>query len=365
MLGFLKTTYYLLKNRRVLFKNAVRVINNKSREEYLKKKYGSAPENLLLNNPELLTVGANVVIGDSNRIILSHAPYSAGSKNTLIYLGDNVWTGRNVELNTVSGLQILIKKDSSIQDGCKIIGDVIIEKGCILAPNVYISSGNHTAEEGVPDFIRNQDKKVKNNRDLWNSLNKTVHIEEDCWLGIGVFVKRGIYIGRGSVIGANSVVTKNVPPYSVVVGSNKIAKKRFVFQPGNTIKAQDERDFPYFYRGFESAPTAGTLHFIDDAACLAVLEKREISKLNIRGICNAATDIQADVWLNNHYIGNILIKKGVWDVTMNTSGISAVKTPSGVVPAYLSEHYNIVSVVLNKVPVPGELGISEISQSTI
>ena len=35
----------------------------------------------------------------------------------------------------------------------------------------------------------------------------------------------GVKIGHGSIIGANTVVTKDIPPYSVVVGpSGKVIK---------------------------------------------------------------------------------------------------------------------------------------------
>lgn len=44
-------------------------------------------------------------------------------------------------------------------------------------------------------------------------------IEDDVWLGMNVLVLKGVTIGRGSLVGANSVVTRDIPPYSVAVGS--------------------------------------------------------------------------------------------------------------------------------------------------
>lgn len=38
------------------------------------------------------------------------------------------------------------------------------------------------------------------------------------WIGTNAVIKNGITIGDGAVIGANAVVTKDVAPYSVVVG---------------------------------------------------------------------------------------------------------------------------------------------------
>ena len=40
-------------------------------------------------------------------------------------------------------------------------------------------------------------------------------------------IKKGVIIGEGSIIGANSVVTKDIPAYSIAVGSPaKVIKNR-------------------------------------------------------------------------------------------------------------------------------------------
>ena len=55
-----------------------------------------------------------------------------------------------------------------------------------------------------------------------------VVIGNDVWAGNGAVILSGITIGDGAVIGARAVVTKDVPPYSVVVGNPaEIIKKRF------------------------------------------------------------------------------------------------------------------------------------------
>lgn len=46
-----------------------------------------------------------------------------------------------------------------------------------------------------------------------------VHIEDNVWLCTGCSIMPGVTVGRGSVIGAGAIVTKDVPPYSLVVGS--------------------------------------------------------------------------------------------------------------------------------------------------
>lgn len=46
-----------------------------------------------------------------------------------------------------------------------------------------------------------------------------VHIERDVWIGFNATILSGVKIGRGSIVGAGSVVTRDVQPYSIVVGN--------------------------------------------------------------------------------------------------------------------------------------------------
>ncbi|NJL71859.1 MAG: chloramphenicol acetyltransferase [Candidatus Competibacteraceae bacterium] len=61
----------------------------------------------------------------------------------------------------------------------------------------------------------------------WRRLQTAV-IGNDTWIGHGATIMPGVIVGDGSVIGAGAVVTKNVDPYTVVVGvPAKPIKKRF------------------------------------------------------------------------------------------------------------------------------------------
>jgi acetyltransferase-like isoleucine patch superfamily enzyme len=44
-------------------------------------------------------------------------------------------------------------------------------------------------------------------------------IEDDAWLGFNSTVLTGVTVGQGAVVGAGAMVTKDVPPYSIVVGN--------------------------------------------------------------------------------------------------------------------------------------------------
>jgi acetyltransferase-like isoleucine patch superfamily enzyme len=50
-------------------------------------------------------------------------------------------------------------------------------------------------------------------------ISKEIVIEDDVWIGAHCTILPGVTIGKGAVVGAGSVITKNVEPYSIVVGA--------------------------------------------------------------------------------------------------------------------------------------------------
>lgn len=70
----------------------------------------------------------------------------------------------------------------------------------------------------------------------WNSeirypdmppFKHSLEIGNDVWIGARCILFDHVKIGDGAVIGSGSIVTKDIPPYAVVVGANKILKYRF------------------------------------------------------------------------------------------------------------------------------------------
>lgn len=82
----------------------------------------------------------------------------------------------------------------------------------ILGPNVHIYAATHPVS-------------VKERREI-PDYSKEVTIGSDCWIGGNCVVMPGVTIGNGVTVGACSVVTKDIPSYSVAVGSPaKVVKK--------------------------------------------------------------------------------------------------------------------------------------------
>jgi acetyltransferase-like isoleucine patch superfamily enzyme len=86
--------------------------------------------------------------------------------------------------------------------------------------HVYITDQNHGYEDvSVPISKQSQPERA-------------VIIGDGSWLGHGSIILPGVTIGEHVVIGANSVVTKNIPSFSVAVGSPARVIRQYVESEG-------------------------------------------------------------------------------------------------------------------------------------
>jgi acetyltransferase-like isoleucine patch superfamily enzyme len=204
-------------------------------------------EDIFVSSYEHLHIAESTLINSGVQIVFP--ANSSPNDGTSIFLGENTYVGRRVEFGVLEGNCISIGDYSSIQDNCVILGDVRIERYCTLSLNIFISSGNHYFTLFPSWLTKDQDAWVHSNASYSKKHSQPVHIEEDCWLGWGVFVKQGVYIGRGAVIGAYTVVTRDVPPYSVQVGApNHEITRRLAFEPPVELQALNQDHWPYFMR---------------------------------------------------------------------------------------------------------------------
>ncbi len=63
--------------------------------------------------------------------------------------------------------------------------------------------------------------------DYISSEDRKIVIGNDVWIGARCIIFEGVTIGDGAVIAAGSIIRKDVPPYAVVGGIDKILKYRF------------------------------------------------------------------------------------------------------------------------------------------
>jgi acetyltransferase-like isoleucine patch superfamily enzyme len=55
---------------------------------------------------------------------------------------------------------------------------------------------------------------------------RPILIDDNVWVGFNSVIMPGVTIGRGAVIGANTVVSRDVEPYTVVVGNPPVVVRR-------------------------------------------------------------------------------------------------------------------------------------------
>lgn len=175
----------------------------------------------------LYTTFNRLFFGSIGKMVFIFSPLKIeGKKN--IYIEDNVHIYYKTWLFALpkSGCKECMLK---IGEGCTIgnfnhiiaTHSIVIENNVLTADKVYISDNIHNYFD-IKKPIKKQG--VIQKRD--------VLIGEGSWLGENVCVI-GSKIGKHCIIGANSVVTKDIPDYSVAVGSPAKVIKRYNFKNEN------------------------------------------------------------------------------------------------------------------------------------
>ncbi len=133
-------------------------------------------------------------------------------KQSFIECGDNVFISRECYF---SG-RLYLGNEIYIGQGCRFQSTkkkITIGSHVMFGPNVTVHSGNHRIDllgKYMKDITLNE-KKPEDDKDIL--------IGNDVWIGGGSIILQGVSIGDGSVIGAGAIITKDVNPYSIVVGS--------------------------------------------------------------------------------------------------------------------------------------------------
>lgn len=149
-----------------------------------------------------------------------------------VFIDKNSSIGKHTVLFRNVSLQNTNIDDYSYVQSTSIIINANISKFCSIASNVQIGLPEHPhyMVSTSPTFYDNTqplpcfftDKKI------FESHRKITMIGADVWIGYGAIIKSGVTIGVGAVIGVGAIVTKNVEPYSIVVGvPSKHIKYRF------------------------------------------------------------------------------------------------------------------------------------------
>lgn len=147
---------------------------------------------------DFVHLGKNVEIGEDTRICSFTNLYSCR-------IGEKCMVGTFVE----------IQNDVVIGDRTRIQSHSFICSGTMIGDNCFIGHGVMTINDSFSNGKVNYDSRE------WGKLI----IEDSVIVGSGA-VLFPVTIGHHAVIGAGAVVTKDVPPYTIVVGNPaKVLKK--------------------------------------------------------------------------------------------------------------------------------------------
>jgi carbonic anhydrase/acetyltransferase-like protein (isoleucine patch superfamily) len=115
------------------------------------------------------------------------APNAVVMGDVILKEGSSVWYGAVIRADIE---RIEIGRFTNIQDGAILHGD----PGEITILEDYVTVGHR-------------------------AVIHAAHVEKGCLIGIGAIILDKVRVGEGSIIGAGAVVTRDVPPYSLMVGT--------------------------------------------------------------------------------------------------------------------------------------------------
>lgn len=158
----------------------------------------------------------------------------------------------------------------------------LIGRYCSIAPDVIIGPGEHRTDlfSTHPFVVGGARKRFKRSKEYdqikttstqtTNSHQKTT-IGSDVWIGARSYIAQGITINNGSIIGAGAIVTRNIPPYSIAVGSPaRVIRTRF---PQEIIQRLQELKW---WNYSMSKDLIGELDYTAVEECISKIEKLKL-----------------------------------------------------------------------------------------
>ena len=149
-----------------------------------------------------------------------------------IKIGKGFTTGFNCRIDALNINNLKEKYLLEIGENVEINDDVhigatekiIIGDNVLIASKVYISDHNHGSYKGEE---QDSPMSIPKKRKIYSS---PIKIEKNVWIGEFVSILQGVTLGEGAIIGTMSVVTKDIPPYTIAVGSPAKPIKKYNFK---------------------------------------------------------------------------------------------------------------------------------------
>ena len=186
--------------------------------------YSQKKDDFIIKRSESDSNSLNV---DLKRIFIHETANIA--ENVEISEGTKIWMNSQLRENVKIGKNCIISKDVYIDldvkigDGCKIQNGVYVYRGVEIAQDVFVG----------PNATFTNDKFPRAFIDNWEV--KKTQISKGVSIGANATILCGVNLGEYCMVGAGSVVTKNVPPFSLVLG-NPAKVIALIDKEGNRLK---------------------------------------------------------------------------------------------------------------------------------
>jgi len=128
-------------------------------------------------------------------------------KNTKVWMNCQIREGSYIGENCVLSKDVYVDVGVTIGSHCKIQNGVSVYNGVTIEDNVFVGPSASFTNDKVPRSF---------NAD-WQVVDTLV--KEGASIGANAVIVCGVTIGEYAMVAAGSVVTKDVEPYSLVMGN--------------------------------------------------------------------------------------------------------------------------------------------------
>lgn len=143
-------------------------------------------------------------------------------ESTEIGEGTNVWAyahvmpGARIGCNSNIADHVFVEGGASIGNNVTLKNNVCVWDGVKIEDDVFVGPSVTFTNDRHPRSPRMEHARIRYSSRDW--LSETV-VHRGCAIGAAATICPGIELGAFSVIGAGAVVTKNVAPFSLVLGT--------------------------------------------------------------------------------------------------------------------------------------------------
>lgn len=148
-----------------------------------------------------------------------------------IDFGNKLTTGVGCRFDCFPGahpnkVKLYFGNDVQINDYVHIVAmdRVTIGDNVLMASHIFISDNSHGSYKGD-----NNDSDPTIAPTQREYFTRPISIGKNTWIGEGVIIMPGVNIGEGCIIGAHSVVSKNIPDFTIAVGTPATVVKQYNF----------------------------------------------------------------------------------------------------------------------------------------